>query len=273
MISLLREIIMPDETPTGDKAVYVFIEMIALGFVLYAIEEAFKDHPSWLKVVLAVVLGLLFFWVGVNWTQLKGRVSLGLARRVDGVANDYRYRYGLALLLVAAFGVYTIVSLRSLRSDLDGYVTPRTLSTEQTRDLEAFLAKHQQFPVTVKVAVHDTEALEYANQILFSFKRANWDDAMLRITEHPDSEPPFTLGDGLFIGVVGDNGRPLDPKHNPAQLLQDAFSAAHIDIAGGSTISAGEYKLFVLVGHRPLKLGNQQPLLSRIGRWMERLSQ
>lgn len=42
MVSLPKEPLMPDELPSGDKAVYVFIEMIALGFVLYAIEEGFR---------------------------------------------------------------------------------------------------------------------------------------------------------------------------------------------------------------------------------------
>ncbi len=105
---------MPDDTPTGDKAVYVFIEMIALGFVLYAIVEAFKDHPSWAKVGIALVLGLLFFWVDVNWTKLKVKIRLTWVRRIDNIASDYRYRYGLALLLVCDIRVQIAANSASM---------------------------------------------------------------------------------------------------------------------------------------------------------------
>lgn len=275
MISLLREIIMPDETPTGDKAVYVFIEMIALGFILYAIEESFKDHASWVKVGIASVLGLLFFVVGVNWTKLKSRIRLAWVRRIVNIADDYRYRYGLALLLIGLAAFYTMRSLHSLRSDLDAYVMPRTLSDKQKSDLEDFLRHHQAFPVIVKVVVHDAEALQYAGQIFNSFREATWDDTNLETTEAPDSKPPYTLNDGLCIDLAGEWAKPPDPKHDTRQVLQQAFQFANIEVNCSGGMGAGEPQLFVVVGHRPLKVQQQQlnsPQM-KIARWIERLGQ
>jgi hypothetical protein len=39
----------------------------------------------------------------------------------------------------------------------------------------------------------------------------------------------------------------------------------------GGSVSAGDYKLFLVVGHRPLKIGDQVPMLSKVARWIERL--
>jgi hypothetical protein len=259
---------MPGETPTGDKAVYVFIEMIALGFVLYAIEEAFKEHPSWIKVGIAVVLGILFFLVGVNWAKLKGRINFTWLRRIESVASDYRYRYGLGLLLIAVGSVYTVVSLHSLRSDFDTYVMPRTITQKQADDLREYLSHHEAHAVTVKVNSLDREATEYAGQLFNALKRTDWD-----VTMSTSDSSPNTLNDGMCIGVVGQNAGPTDPKHDPQPLLQEALQSAHIESGCGSGIGAGDYKLFLLVGRRPLKLGDQQPMLSKIGRWIERLSQ
>jgi hypothetical protein len=65
---------------------------------------------------------------------------------------------------------------------------------------------------------------------------------------------------------------PRSAKHDPKTTLQQALTAADITVtcAGGS--GAGEYKLYLLVGHRPLVVGDQEPLLSKVGRWIVSLS-
>jgi len=166
---------MPDETPTGDRAVYVFIEMIALGFVLYSIEEAFKDKPSWAKFAIALALGLIFFILGVKWTTLKTKIHFSLAGRIDRLANDYRYRYGLALFLIGIFSTYVLISINSLRRDFDTRFGQRKISKQEVERLRDYLSRHESSAITIRVVKHDPEAMEYAAQLFNALRETNWD--------------------------------------------------------------------------------------------------
>lgn len=66
-----------------------------------------------------------------------------------------------------------------------------------------------------------------------------------------------------------------DPRFPPnAQILQEAFRNAGIEVnGGGSAFYRDKDELYLLVGHRPLVIGYEEPMLSRIGRWIERLGQ
>jgi len=81
-----------------------------------------------------------------------------------------------------------------------------------------------------------------------------------------------TLNPGLCIAVVGENAKPYDAKHDPKPILQTAFAAAGINANCGSGSAAGNYKLFVVVGHRPLIVG-YKPVLVRLGQWIMSLGQ
>ncbi|HTV83389.1 MAG TPA: hypothetical protein VME18_12120 [Acidobacteriaceae bacterium] len=269
MYSLLENFIMPDETPSGDKAVYVFIEMIALGFVLYAIEEAFKDHPSWVKVLVAFALGLVFFLLGVYWTRIKSTLGAHLIARLDRITNDYRYRYGAAVLVIGIAAFYVLDSLHGLRHDLNAYAMPRVVSSGQAESLGSYLSHHEPYSVTVKVDPSNQEATEYAAELLNAVKAGGWD---VTFDTSAADTPPNTLNPGLCIGVVGQNAGPPDPKHDPAQSLQAALQSAHIQVNCGSGIGAGQYRLYLLVGPRPRVIGDQEPILRKFGRWIEHLS-
>jgi hypothetical protein len=69
MISFLRGVFMPDELPSGVKAVYIFLEMIALGFALEAV-AAFMRGDVWWKWAGALVIGVLFLVAGVKSQQI-----------------------------------------------------------------------------------------------------------------------------------------------------------------------------------------------------------
>ena len=210
---------MADETPTGDKAVYVFIEMIALAFILYAVEEAFSDKPSWLKVIVALVLGLSFFLLGIKWTKLKGRIHLAWTRRIDRIANDYRYRYGASILLIGLIGFFVLNSLHGLRQDIDEYLTPRTVTQEETDKLREYLAAHDAGAVNIRVVQHDQEAMEYAGELFNSMRQTNW-----------DVNPPNHDG----IAYIQDPMRTIEPKPadadsngNPIYKDTNDFLIAH----------------------------------------------
>ena len=66
-----------------------------------------------------------------------------------------------------------------------------------------------------------------------------------------------------------------DPRHpTPDSIMQDAMRYAGIEVnCSGGSADKGNYTMYLLVGHRPRIIGNQEPTLSKIGRWIERLGQ
>ena len=70
MISILRGLRMLDDIPRGDIAIYVFLEMVALGFVLDAVDALMRGDPR-RKWVGATVIGLIFFVVGLKWRSIR----------------------------------------------------------------------------------------------------------------------------------------------------------------------------------------------------------
>ena len=118
----------------------------------------------------------------------------------------------------------------------------------------------------MKVNPLDAEAREYAGQILNALRGADWNAAFNTSTV----EQPLTMNDGLCFQTTGENS--VDPKHNPKALLEVVFRNAEILVNCSGSTGGGDYKLFVLVGHRPLVVGNHEPVLSRVGRWIASLS-
>lgn len=250
---------------------YAFLEIIAAALV-YAAVEALIGQKSWHIWGGCLALAIVFFVAGINWGRIKSTigkrlslcVSLALFAAILVVGILWpQFWLRLGVLLAIYVSVYGILYIRSLRKDIEAYVLPRRITNDQAEGLREYLSHHEPHPVTVKVNPRDAEAREYASQILNALKRTEWE------VEFSTSDAvPHTLNEGLCIGVVGANAGPRDPKHNPQQLLQQAFRAARIIANGSSSASAGNYALFVLVGPRPLRLSASEPLLRRLGRWL-----
>jgi hypothetical protein len=64
-----------------------------------------------------------------------------------------------------------------------------------------------------------------------------------------DADPQTDYG--LCIQAIGENSKPAD---DPAQLLAATLRAANIPINCSGGVMAGVYKLFLLVGRRPVAL-------------------
>ena len=158
--------------------------------------------------------------------------------------------------------------MNALRSDIDTYILPRTITQKQAEDLREYLSHHDKYAVTVKVNPLEAEAREYASRIFNALNPSDWN-----ATFDTSNGEPRTVNDGVCINTVGENAKPYDTKHEPKSLLQAAFGAADIPVncSGGS--AAGSYKLFVLVGRRPLAVGYRPPALVRLGWWIMSLGQ
>jgi hypothetical protein len=274
---------MADELPSGDRAVYIFLEMIALGFVLTAIDTVVNGKAPivWLS---CFVLSIIFFLAGIKWPQIKQVLGeqfsdtvewaasyralavLGVAAYVAITQYEPRYRYTAVTLGAGYFMLSGVAYVRSLRRDLDRYVMPRQVTTRQVKKLRTYLSRHDKYPITVKVNPQDHEALEYANAIIQGFNQTGW-KAELNIA------PPYTAAanDGLGIHATGVNSVAYESKNDPRPILQEAFRFAGIEANHNSGVGAGDFNVSILVGHRPLRIGHEESILTKLGRFMQRL--
>src|SRR5260370_11429669 len=90
---------MLDDLPNARLAVYIFLEMIALGFALEAV-AALMHGDSWWKWTGALIMGILFMVLGVKSAQIVRRCSQYLNSR---------------LIWMTAFVVFSLYSLYFLQ--------------------------------------------------------------------------------------------------------------------------------------------------------------
>lgn len=173
----------------------------------------------------------------------------------------------LASLMGSLFIGYSSYQLMAINRDINMYVLPRSVSEQQVEAFRAYLALHEAHSVTVKVNPLDNEAREYWGQIFNALRRTSW-----HVQQSTFAGEPYTLNEGLCIHEQGTSSKPNDLKHDPAALLRDAFTTAQITVNCGGSSAAGEYKLFILVGHRPLAVGWRPPWLHRLGSWLQSIS-
>jgi len=88
---------MPDEVPSGNKAVYTYLEFIALGFALEAV-AAFVRGERWHIWAGSMVLSAAFLLVGIKWPSIKGKFV-----SVDWALWDKRINRALLIVTVVGF--------------------------------------------------------------------------------------------------------------------------------------------------------------------------
>jgi hypothetical protein len=103
---------MPSELPTGDLAVYIFLEFFALGFALEAV-WAFVHDPVWWKWIAWTCCVLLFFISGLKWPWVRLQIGSRFAAKVDQLASSRRYQVGAALLFLGYFGITGLLYLHT----------------------------------------------------------------------------------------------------------------------------------------------------------------
>lgn len=68
----LWRLLMADEIPAGDKAVFAFLELFALAFAFEGAGSLLRGEPFW-RVIGAWVLTAIFFVAGIKWPSLRKR--------------------------------------------------------------------------------------------------------------------------------------------------------------------------------------------------------
>lgn len=245
----------------------------ALGFfgVEYLVEPA-GGHRQVGGSLLALALlteAAAFKWPVIA-LRAKSRAKFLVAVLVSVLVAVVAHRVSGGPWLVAVIaglaviGIY-VVSLSiafviRLRFDPDKYVMPRIVTPQQADAIQKNVQGAGS--VTVKVNPRHREALEYAGQLVNALRNTGWNVDM------STADAPPVPDDGVSYYMTGQNNAP--DKRNPGgelQALVNALQKAGIQINGGGGQGAGEYKMFLLVGHRPVSIG-RPPLRYKVGEWV-----
>jgi hypothetical protein len=249
----------------------------ALGFfgVEYLVEPAGGNRQFGVSLLaLALVTEAAAFKWPVIALRAKSRAKLLVVVSVSvlvGVAVQRflgRPWFVAVIAGMSVLGTYvvsaSIAFVIRLRIDVDKYVMPRMITKQQADAIQKNV-QGRGSTVTVKVNSRDGEATQYAGQLFNVLRKTAWNVEM-----STEDAPPLPLNDGLCYHMTGQNNAP-DPR-NPGgelQALVDALQKAGIRVNGGGGQAAGEYKMFLLVGHRPVTLTGPS-LRSKIGQWIMR---
>jgi hypothetical protein len=249
----------------------------ALGFfgVEYLVEPAGGNRQlGGLLLALALVTEAAAFKWPVIALRAKSRakflvvISVSVlvalvAQRVSGGTWHVAVIGGLAVIAIYAVSLSIAFVIR-LRIDLDKYVMPRIVTQQQADAVQKNVQGAGS--VTVKVNPRDREAFEYAQQLYNALRNTGWNVDM----SAADAPPPIP-DDGVSYHMTGQNNAP--DERNPGgelQALVNALKKAGIQINGGGGQGAGEYKMFLLVGHRPVSIG-RPPLRYKVGQWVMKI--
>lgn len=257
----LKGFFMSDELPTSDTAVPSFLHAVTWAFVF-----AFADSivlSYWIRAGASLVVAVSSHALAVKWPSMK-KTHLPVAGALEKIARRRRW-WETGVVLVIGYFIFTgYTYVHSLRDELDTYVLPRTITQEQSDALRDYLSLYESYSVTVKANPQDGEAIEYAAQLSSALKRTSW-----AVDFSTFDGPPYLPPSGVCIDEWGTKAKPTNLKHDPKELLQQAFQSAHIEINCSGGVAAGDYKLYVVVGHRPLIMGDHESILRKFGRWIE----
>ena len=96
---------MSDELPSGTRAVYIYLEMIALGFALEGVAAFMRGEALW-KWAGALVVGALFLVAGVKSPQVRLKVG----GRFSAYLNSRP-------ILTVVFFLFSLYLLQALKPD------------------------------------------------------------------------------------------------------------------------------------------------------------
>lgn len=275
----LRGFLVADvELSPSDRAMFNLLEGIALAFAFVGTERLFAGG-SWWQTGGAWLLSLICSYAGVKWPYIKTKVGNRFTSGIEHIASDSRYRVAVILLVVGYISFYLLFQLYLLRTDINTYVMPRSITEEQAERLKEYLNKSEAHAVNIKYVPNDQEAADYAGQVFNAFRESKWDTDPPNHTG-PAMLPPESSYVGLYIVTerIGEaiNSPNPDPNHPTSELvLQDAFRYSRIEncCSGGGGMGTGGYTLLVIVGHRPMKLGpHEQTVIHKLGNWLMEVS-
>ena len=254
---------LEDTSSQGDKLAFAFFEIIGFALGWIGVEHCYAlDFVRGLPLVAGCLASCA---VGIYWPWIRVKLRLTWTKQIDAIANNYRYRYSFTIVLIGLFVFYVVTSMRDLHNDFEKYVLPRHLAQSQFDKLTASLTKIGANTIYFKSS-NNQEANEYATQLEEAFRRSGWQVEM----GSPDDKPLIN-NPGMELYETGVGVR-KDRDARLFQMLQMALGDADIPWGGAGGDGPGvEYRIFILVGTRPLRVGEQPPFRNKLAHWLESL--
>lgn len=235
------------------------IRWVLTGTVLFVSLLESADDINVGRYGAAALWGLLF---------LADFVLLLVWNKIAWIGQNWR---AIAAVFAALAWAYLAYQNWTLRSDLDSYAMPRVLTPHQAARLTDYLRKSPKtFAVEITADPKDGEAWQYASQFQEPLNNAGWkavwnpwqaprapDAPPLPPGSPPVPRPP--VNEGVSIGAPIGNGDDTGRK-----TLARALQSAGIENIGCEMGS--DARLILLIGHRPMVLGDQRPWFQR---WYE----
>jgi hypothetical protein len=236
------------------------LEFVFGGGVLAAIIASMRhvaDEPvTWRWLVLLFVISV----IGYAVISLYLRSQREKTRMSSAMMTYLPIILGLLFCVWAYFIGTTLYRLsheaQSLRSNLDLYVRPRTVTQEQISSMAAYLSQYDPHDIQVIVHANDAEASNYMGQIAGGLIRGGW---KIVSTGYIHEQ----MNQGISINTE-QPGQPQnsDPKHpTPELILQRALQQANIPVSGGGgSYNRPAYSITIAIGPRQLVIDTKPPV-------------
>ncbi len=246
---------MQSTTPASraqDLAVFGFCELWGLVFGLPPGEDLYHGAPMTARMFTFLSIGAAFAILGPTWPLVKRRFPLAWLLRISTDFGYWLFALGLLSLWF---------QISSIRSDMDIFVMPRTVTPQQSQDLNRYLTERPKGSVIVKFNPLDQEAAEYGSALFNILKLSGWDASIDTSTQNPLPQ------NGLCTAAMTESAQ--NTTAAIIQAMQKAFHEASIPLNCNSSAGSGPYKLYLLVGKRPLILKSpERSIFTIVGNWV-----
>jgi|ERR1700761_612454 len=205
MLSHLRRSLVTEQVPTGDIAVFAFLEIVALAFAFEGTSALLNERPLGI-VISAYVAAVVFFIAGVKWPKTKRRILLAWSKSGTKVKVAFCCLSGAAtcLLVLALIHFYPSSHPANARVAVPGNnPDDQSLRFSATFTFVTFHRTLSQPPMTpfmillwVSSPGQPGMNILYPVDILMTIRLANTSSRPF-VVEHYDVE--FLLADGRWM--------------------------------------------------------------------------
>lgn len=258
----------------GDRIIVSLLFNTGWPLILIGLEPIGQDlitgHQviSYSAAAAIIIAGAVFLTSSYLWPPSKPETRELFAKFLSPIAARSK---SIAVGAVLALCAITLFQVLAVRRDLDNYVMPRTLTSEQMSALRSFFA-HEAVPpyrITIVVDRTDDEATHFAGDLNSALQSAGWQVKFYGPDDLPI--PAQTLPPGLCTFTVGQDLKIAEAQQILVKSLQEA-NVFEVTNCGPPPVP---YRispaLFLVVGKRPVSIVHaRQPLLSKLGFWLMR---
>ncbi len=214
--------------------------------------------PEWSPYWFTVPMGLAMFgyliYVLRTRTRQQNNIEGTLLAAIERVISDPNARMKALFVLWIGMAVWLLtisIKVSALRDDVDCFVMPRHLSSEQISKIAEYLSKNEPSEISLYQVEGDEEAGGYRGDFYMALKEGGW--KILAVHQVPEAQ----AHSDMFLEYKEPLQTPMpeeDPKHpRPHTLLGQALRHAGVmngGAGGGASPAFTKYSLSLTIGHR-----------------------